>query len=99
MSQLLKNHQWVYVVVQDPGKDEQYLGQYETKSDTAFIPVFIEKEHALMCMNLLVKDKGKKYEVQAVIYEELAEHAGAGGFKLYVLNNEGTIQEKISPLL
>ena len=97
MSQLIKDHQWVYVVVQDPGANDQYLGQYETESDTAFIPLFIEKEHALMCMNLLVKDKDKKYEVQAVIYEELAKNAAEGGFKLYVLNNEGAIEEKIIP--
>lgn len=97
MSQLIKDHQWVYVVVQDPGANDQYLGQYETESETAFIPLFIEKEHALMCMNLLVKDKDKKYEVQAVLYEELAKNAAAGGFTLYVLNNEGAIEEKISP--
>ena len=97
MSKRIEDHQWVYVVVQDPGKDEQYLGQYESQSDTSFIPVFIEKEHALMCMNLLVKDKGKKYEVQAVMYEELAGHAKEGGFMLYVLNNEGAIEKKISP--
>jgi hypothetical protein len=97
MSRLIKDHQWVYVVVQDPEKDARYLGQHETESDTAFIPVFIEKEHALMCMNLLVKDRGKKYEVQAVMVEELAEHAAAGGFKLYVLNSEGSVEAKISP--
>jgi hypothetical protein len=97
MSQLIKDHQWIYVVVQDPEKDAQYLGQYEATSDTSFIPVFIEKEHALMCMNLLVKEKGKKYEVQAVMYDQLAGHAREGGFMLYVLNNEGAIKEKISP--
>jgi len=97
MSQSIKNHQWVYVVIQDPEKDAQYLGQYETESDTAFIPVFIEKEHALMCINLLAKEKGKKYEVQAVMFDHLAEHAKAGGFMLYVLNSEGAIEEKISP--
>lgn len=97
MSQLIKDHQWVYVVVQDPEKDEQYLGQSETESDTAFIPVFVEKEHALMCLNLLAKDKEKKYEVQAVMYDQLAGHAKEGGFMLYVLNDEGAIEEKISP--
>jgi hypothetical protein len=97
MSKLIEEHQWVYVVVQEPGKDEQYLGQYETGSDTAFIPVFIEKEHAIMCVNMLVKDKEKHYEVQAVLYEELAGHAREGGFMLYVLSNEGVIEEKINP--
>ena len=94
---MIKEHQWVYVVVQDPEKDAQYLGQYEPDTDVAFIPVFMEKEHALMCLNLLVKDRGKKYEVQAVMFEELKEHARAGSFKLYVLDNDGAIKEKIAP--
>jgi hypothetical protein len=94
---MITEHQWIYVVVQDPEKDAQYLGQYETDADVAFIPVFIEKEHALMCLNLLVKDREKKYEVQAVMFEELKEHARASGFKLYVLGDDGAIKEKIMP--
>jgi hypothetical protein len=94
---MIKEHQWIYVVVQEPEKDAQYLGQYEPDADVAFIPVFMEKEHALMCLNLLVKDKGKKYEVQAVMFKELKEHARASGFKLYVLGDDGAIEEKITP--
>ena len=97
MSELIKDDQWIYVVVQDPEKEAQYLGQHEAESDISFIPVFIEKEHALMCMNLLAKDKAKKYEVQAVMFDHLAEHAQKGGFMLYVLNSEGAIEEKILP--
>jgi hypothetical protein len=97
MSQLIKAHQWIYVVVQEPENNAQYLGQYESESDIAFIPVFLEKDHALMCLNLLVKESGKKYEVQAVMYEELVAHARSGGFKLYVLADDGTIREKIDP--
>ena len=97
MSKQIKDDQWIYVIVQDPEKDEQYLGQHEADSDTSFIPIFIEKEHALMCMNLLVKDKTKKYEAQAVMFDHLAEEAKKGGFMLYVLNNEGAIEEKIAP--
>lgn len=94
---MIKEHQWIYVVVQDPEKDAQYLGQYETDTDVAFIPVFIEKEHALMCLNLLVKDRGKTYEIQAVMFEDLKAHARASGFKLYVLGDDGAIRGKIAP--
>ena len=94
---MIKKHQWIYVVVQEPEKDAQYLGQYEPETDVAFIPVFTEKEHALMCLNLLVKDRAKKYEVQAVMFDQLKEHARSGAFMLYVLGNDGTIQEKITP--
>lgn len=81
----------------DPANNPQYLGQHDDETDISFIPLFIEKEDALMCMNLMARDKQKSYEVQAVIYEELAEHAAAEGFQLYVLNNEGAVLEKISP--
>lgn len=96
MSSSLKEDQWVYVVIQDPGRNEQYLGQHETEQDISFIPVFLQKDDAFMCMNLLVRDKTKKYEIQAVMVDDLKTHAAAGGFMVYVLNNEGGIVEKIS---
>jgi hypothetical protein len=96
MSSLLKTDQWVYVVIQDPGKQEQYLGQHDEERDISFIPVFLKKEDALMCQNLLVRDQTKKYEIQAVMYGDLKAHAAAGGFMIYVLNNEGGIVEKLS---
>jgi hypothetical protein len=97
MSRPIQDHQWIYVVVQDPGKDEQYLGQHDTADDISFIPIFLEKEHALMCLNLLAKDSSRKYEVQAVMFDHLAGHAREGGFMLYVLNEQGVIAERISP--
>ena len=41
--------------------NEQFLGQREEESGVAFIPMFSEKEDALMCTNLMVRDKKKKY--------------------------------------
>jgi hypothetical protein len=96
MSSFLKADQWVYVVIQDPDKQEQYLGQHDQERDISFIPVFLKKEDALMCMNLLVRDQTKKYEIQAVMYGDLKAHATVGGFMIYLLNNEGGIVEKLS---
>jgi len=50
-----------------------------------------------MCMNLMTRDKNKKYEAQAVIYSDLCDQASAGGFMLYVLDGEGKILDKIEP--
>jgi len=97
MSKQIKKHQWVYVVIQDPNTNPQYLGQQEEDTDISFIPVFLEKEDALMCLNLMARDKQIPSEVQAVIYEELASHAAADGFRLYLLNKAGEVIEKISP--
>ena len=95
MSRQIHKHQWIYVVVQDPETNPQYLGQHDDQNEVSFIPIFKEKEDALMCINLMARDKHKKYEVQAVMYEELTEHAVTGGFQLYVLNKNGEVVEKI----
>ncbi|MCG6909599.1 MAG: hypothetical protein LJE94_05680 [Deltaproteobacteria bacterium] len=88
------DNDWAWVVVQDPGGNEHYLGQQE-KDGTAFIPVFAKKEHALMCLNLMTRDRKKKYEAQAVIYSELKEQAASSGFMLYILDEEGRVLDKI----
>ena len=93
----IKKEQWVYVVVQDPNKNAQYLGQQEKDTGISFIPVFLEKEDALMCLNLMARDKQTPVEVQAVIYEDLVGQAAAAGFRLYLLNKAGEVIEKISP--
>ena len=46
MTNKINNDDWVWVVVQDPGGNEQYLGQQEKESNVAFIPMFKEKEMA-----------------------------------------------------
>jgi len=97
MSTQIEKHQWVYVVIQNPNTNPQYLGQQEEDTDISFIPVFLEKEDALMCLNLMARDKQAPSEIQAVIYEELAGNAAAGGFRLYLLNKTGEVIEKISP--
>lgn len=96
MSTQIKKDQWVYVVVQNPNNNAQYLGQQEEETGTSFIPIFLEKEDALMCLNLMARDKQTPAEVQAVIYEELAAQAAASGFWLYLLNKAGEIIEKIT---
>ncbi len=96
MSTHIHKHQWIYVVVQDPETNPQYLGQHDDQNDVSFIPIFLEKEDALMCINLMARDKQKKYEVQAIMHEELTEHAVTGGFHIYVLNKSGEVIEKIN---
>lgn len=94
MTNTINNDDWVWVVVQDPGGNERYLGQEEKESGIAFIPMFKEKEDALMCMALMTRDKSVKYEPQAVIYSELKEQTVGNGFVLYLMDNEGRVLEK-----
>ena len=97
MSKKIKDDQWVWVVVQDPEGNEQFLGQRDETKDISFIPMFLEKEAALQCMNHLSLERGHKYEVQAVLYEELVPKANEQGFCLLVLNESGEVLEKIDP--
>jgi len=36
----LEKDTWLWVVVQDPGGNEMFLGQYDKKNDISFIPAF-----------------------------------------------------------
>jgi hypothetical protein len=45
--------QWVWVIVQDPGGKEQFLGQHDQQENISFIPAFHSKEEAQQCfMNI-----------------------------------------------
>jgi hypothetical protein len=88
---------WVWVVVQDPGGDEQFLGQYDEAQAVAFIPTFYSKEDAQNCFMYMTREKGRKYEVQAVVYEDLARDAAENGFEIFMLDADGQILDRLRP--
>lgn len=94
---MIQNDQWVWVVVQDPGGHEEFLGQRDETEGISFIPVWLEKDAALDGLRLLARDKGVKYEVQAIQYETLAPKAAEAGFRLLVLDASGKVLERIAP--
>jgi len=97
MSTLIQGNPWLWVGVLDPGGDEQFLGQYYKDEDVSFIPTFLEKEEAIECLEHMTRDEKKKYEIQAILYEELAHDAGEHKFMLFILNGAGEVLEKITP--
>jgi hypothetical protein len=97
MGNVPKNDQWVWVLVQNPGGNEQILGQHDEDNDVSFIPVFLEKESAQRCYHLLVREKGVKDEYQAIIYEDLAKYAADNGFMVFILGESGEVLDKVSP--
>lgn len=97
MSKLVQGNPWVWVVVQDPGGNEQFLGQHDKEKEVSFIPTFLEKEEAQQCLNHLTREEGHKYEVQAIQYEELARSSSEHGFAVFILNGAGEVLEKIEP--
>jgi len=96
MGKLVEKDQWVWVVVQDPGGNEQFLGQHDQEKNESFIPTFLKKEEAQQGFTLMTHEKGHKYEVQAILFGDLSRRAAENEFKVFILNSEGEILEKIN---
>ena len=97
MDTSIKPDTWVWIVVQDPGGNEQFLGQTDKEENLDFIPTFLQKEDAQQCFPQMLKEKGRKYEIQAILFEELASDAAKHEFMIFMLNTDGEIIEKIKP--
>ena len=88
---------WLYVVVQNPDSDSQIMGQHDEAADVRFIPAFKTKEDAQQGLLNLPTARGAKYEIQALIAEDLQRYASERGFMLFVLDADGRIEEQIAP--
>jgi hypothetical protein len=97
MSKWTDENPWVWVLVQEPGPNERFLGRHDEETGISFIPFFQEKEGAVSGLEGLVRDKQLEYEAQAIRYRELAEDAFRNGFHLFYLDGAGRVLEKIAP--
>jgi len=97
MPEQLNADSWIWVVVMDPETDPQYLGQQDEKSGVAYIPAFLSKEDAQQGLLNLSMDRGKKIEIQAVMYDQLNGDAAANGFQVFIVSAQGAILQRISP--
>ena len=88
---------WVYVMIQNPGSQEQIVGQQDAESGILFLPAFKDKNAALQGIAHLAKEKGQKYEIQAILFEDLLKHAAEGRFLVFILDDEGRITAKYEP--
>jgi len=93
----LKKESWYYVVVQNPETpQEQFLGYRDKTLDAVFIPAFKTKEIAQQCFLLMPKDvMNEKYEVQAIIREDLIDQARKNGYEVFLMDDKGTVLEKL----
>ena len=95
MSKLIKDDQWVWVVIQNPGGNEQFLGQQDEEKGISFIPTFLRKEEAEQGLTLMAREAGRKYEVHAILFDDLSQRAAEKGFALFLVNGKGEVLEKI----
>jgi hypothetical protein len=82
---------WIWVIVQNPGGAEMFLGQYDEKNDLSFVPAFYEKEAAGTCLELMDRDENLKYEVQAIKYGLLEKYCSENGFVVFICNGNGEV--------
>ena len=88
---------WFYIVVQNPGaSNEQFMGYTDKETKATFFPCFKSKEIAQQCFLLMPKDIMKeKYEVQAIIKEDLIDLADKQSYEIFLLDDKGKILEQI----
>jgi hypothetical protein len=90
----LEKDTWLWIIVQNPGGNEMFLGQYDENKDTSFIPAFFEKDDAKASLDLINKDDSLKYEVQAIKYGLLEEYCKGNNFVIFICNAKGEILQK-----
>ncbi len=95
METAIEKTRWVFVMVQNPGSDEQIVGQIDEEKQINFIPAFLNKESAQQAAMFIPKQKGKKIEIQAIIFEDLLCYASENHFLIFVLDEDGKILHKI----
>ncbi|RPH39720.1 MAG: DUF3110 domain-containing protein [Desulfobulbaceae bacterium] len=82
---------WMYVIVSNPGQNEHLLGLHSKEQDVDFIPTFQSREAANDCLSTLPREKGQKYEVQAIHVDDLDETARKNGFLVAMVDSDGNI--------
>ena len=82
---------WVYVVVCNPEKEASFLGLHDSEKNVNFIPAFESKDAANDGFLSLPREKGKKYEIQAVHITELNEDAAKNGFTVVLVDGDGRV--------
>lgn len=92
----ISNNTWVYVVIGNPGSDDNLTG-FQEKDGTAFIPVLRTRNDAEGFLGYMPREPGIRYEIQTIIFEDVLRYVRKNGSKIYVVNEKGEILEKESP--
>ncbi len=91
MTEEQNSDEWLYVFVCDPGPNETFLGLFNEEKAVNFIPAFQSKEEGNDCFLDLPREKGVKYELQAVHIEELHDTAEKAGFVVTIVDSKGKV--------
>ncbi len=87
---------WLYLFINNSENKESFAGFHDEELDIRFLPVFHEKESALICSGRFMKGE-KPYEVQAIHSDDLNSYAAQNDFLIFILDKTGAILEKKVP--
>lgn len=92
---------WFFVIIQNPGTEkEQLLGYADSGNGDSFVPAFKSKEEAQQCFLIMPKDIMKnKYEIQAILKEDLLSHVHREGHTVALMDDKGRILERLTERL
>ncbi len=96
MSNSISDTAWVYAIVKNPGAREQLVG-FTDNEGIRYIPIIKSKEDAEDFLSYTEREPGQKYEVQAIIYEDIKEYALNNNFIIFLVDKKGAVKEKIDP--
>ena len=95
MNSLAKN-KWVFAIVKNPGRSELLTG-FQTDQGLKYIPVLRSKENAEIFLSYMQREPGVRYEIQAIIFEDVLSYAKDNECWICITDEKGVIEEKISP--
>ena len=88
---------WFYCIIQNPGaNEEQLMGFKDEETKIEFIPVFETKEESEKCFLLMPKDIiNSKYEIQALMKDDLLLYSEKTKFKIFLMDEKGQIKKEL----
>ena len=92
----LANKTWVYAVFSNSGENEKLAG-FQNKEGASFIQILKTKHNAEGFLGYIPRKPGNRYEVQAIIFEDVLKYARESGSLIYLVNEKGEILEKGYP--
>jgi hypothetical protein len=87
---------WVYAVFNKDGEDEKLTG-FQDKNGNMFIPILKTNKEAEIFLSYIPWESDRRYDVQAIIFEDVLNYARESGSLVYLVNGKGEILEEGIP--
>ena len=96
MNATMDTDSWLYVIVHRTDGSENIVGQMDTEHHIRFIPAFLDRNAAHRGALDMVKS-GDRFEIQAIIFEDLTRYAVQGNSMIFLFDDKGALVSKMTP--